>query len=54
MRKTKEQELLQKLYECQYMMEVLLDKGKEDNHYFLIDILIKRLENHLEEETGII
>ena len=52
--KTKEQILLTKLYECQDMMEVLLEKGKDDNHYFLMEILIKRLESHLEEETDII
>lgn len=54
MGKTKEQELLEKLYECQYLMEILLDKGKEDNHYFLMDILIKRLESYLQNEIDIL
>jgi hypothetical protein len=52
--KTKEQILLQNLYECQDMMEDLLEKGKDDNHYFLMEILIRRLESHLEEESDII
>ena len=54
MEKTKEQILLSKLYECQDMMEDLLDKGKDDNHYFLMEILIKRLESFLQDETDII
>lgn len=54
MKKSKEQELLQKLYECQDMMETLLDGGKEDNHYFLIQLLIRRLERYLEDKTNII
>ena len=54
MSKTKEQILLAKLYECQDMMADLLDKGKDDNHYFLMEILIKRLESFLQDETDII
>ena len=54
MGKTKEQELLEKLYECQYLMENLLNKGKEDNHYFLMDILIKRLESYLQNEIDML
>tara|TARA_R110001592_G_scaffold284110_1_gene552390 strand:+ start:429 stop:587 length:159 start_codon:yes stop_codon:yes gene_type:complete len=47
----KEQELLKKLYECQESMEELLDKGKEDKHYFLIEILIRRLEVYISENS---
>jgi hypothetical protein len=47
LRIAKEQQLLKKLYQCQDDMEVLLDKGKEDIHYELMGILIKRLEDHL-------
>jgi len=54
MEKTKEQILLSKLYECQDMMEELLDKGKDDNHYFLMEILVRRLESYLQDETDII
>ena len=52
--KTKEQLLLQNLYECQDMMEELLEKGKDDNHYFLMELLVRRLESFLQEETDII
>jgi hypothetical protein len=54
MERTKEQILLGKLYDCQDMMEDLLEKGKDDNHYFLMEILVKRLESFLQEETDII
>ena len=54
MGKTKEQILLGKLYECQDMMEDLLEKGKDDDHYFLMEILVKRLESYLQDETDII
>ena len=54
MEKSKEQILLAKLYECQDMMEDLLDKGKDDNHYFLMEILVRRLESYLQDETDII
>ena len=54
MEKTKEQILLAKLYECQDMMEDLLDNGKDDNHYFLMEILVRRLESYLQDETDII
>lgn len=50
----KERELLKKLYECQDEMAELLDGGSEDKHYFLMEILIKRLENHLSGESTII
>jgi hypothetical protein len=49
-----EEELLKKLYECQDSMEHLLDNGKNDKHYFLIEILIKRLELYLSNKNGII
>ena len=42
-----EQQLLRKLYECQDEMEKLLDKGKRDEHYHMMQLLIKRLEKHL-------
>ena len=54
MGKTKEQILLSKLYECQDMMEELLEKGKDDNHYFLMELLIRRLESFLQDEIDII
>lgn len=54
MAKTKEQILLTKLYECQDMMEELLEKGKDDNHYFLMEILIKRLESFLQDENELL
>jgi len=44
----KERRLLKKLYECQDLMEETLDKGKEDNHYHLMQLLINRLERHLQ------
>ena len=43
----REQQLLRKLYECQDEMEKLLDKGKRDEHYHMMKLLIKRLEKHL-------
>ena len=43
----KEQQLLQKLYQCQEEMEILLKEGKEDLHYKMICDLIKRLELYL-------
>ena len=49
-----EVELLKKLYECQDGMEELLDGGKEDKHYFLMEILIKRLESYLSNKNCII
>lgn len=49
--KEKEQELLQKLYECQEMMEDLLDKGKDDKHYLLMEIVIERLEEHISKNN---
>ena len=45
----REQQLLRKLYECQDEMEKLLDKGKEDEHYGLMQHLITRLEKHLSD-----
>ncbi len=50
----KERELLKKLYECHDEMGELLDGGKEDIHYGLMEILIKRLENHLSGNSTII
>lgn len=49
----KEQKLLRTLYECQDMMADLLDEGKEDKHYFLIEILIKRLEDYLQNNQDL-
>ena len=49
-----EQKLLKKLYECQDLMETLLDEGKEDKHYFLMEILIKRLELYLQNSHDIL
>jgi hypothetical protein len=54
MEKTKEQILLAKLYECQDMMEDLLEKGKDDNHYFLMELLIRRLESFLQDENELL
>ena len=47
------QELLRKLYDCQEDMERLLDGGKEDKHYFLMEILIKRLELHIANQQDL-
>ena len=44
----REQLLLKKLYECQDEMEELLHDGKNDKHYFLMEILIKRLEDYIQ------
>jgi hypothetical protein len=48
----KEKELLKKLYECQDMMEILLDEGKNDEHYILMTQLIERLEKYLINDSG--
>ena len=48
----KEKELLKKLYECQDMMEELLDNGKNDEHYHMINQLIERLEKYLMNGSG--
>lgn len=48
----KEKELLKKLYECQEMMEELLDNGKNDIHYHMINQLIERLEKYLMNGSG--
>lgn len=50
----REQELLKKLYECQDCMGELLNKGKEDKHYFLMEILIKRLEIYISDNSDTI
>jgi len=39
--------LLAEMYEVQDKMEKLLDKGKDDPHYMLMDELIQRLETYL-------
>lgn len=49
----KEKALLNKLYECQDLMEELLTDGKNDKHYFLIEILIKRLELYLQDNCDL-
>lgn len=46
--------LLSKLYECQEMMEELLDKGKDDEHYFMICDLINRLELYLQNNQDLL
>jgi hypothetical protein len=48
------QELLKKLYDCQEDMESLLDGGKDDKHYFLMEILIKRLEVYLQNKQDML
>jgi hypothetical protein len=53
-KKLKEQELLEKLYESRDLMEELLDNGKNDGHYFMINVLIERLENYLKDENPLI
>ena len=42
-----EKHLLTLMYEVQEKMEFLLDEGKNDEHYILMDQLVKRLENYL-------
>ena len=49
----KEQELLKKMYECQDLMEELLDKGNEDSHYKLMETLINRLEKHIQNNQDL-
>ena len=44
----KEQKLLKSLYECQDLMEELLEEGIKDPHYTMISTLIQRLELHLQ------
>ena len=51
---SKEKQLLAKLYVCQDEMEILLDKGKEDVHYILMEMLIDRLERHLQNKQDIL
>lgn len=46
-RDVEEKELLKLMYEVQERMEKLLDKGTEDKHYLLMEILIERLEKYL-------
>lgn len=53
-RLNRERKLLKKLYECHDEMEYLLDKGKEDFHYLLIEMLIDRLEKHLEKQHDLL
>lgn len=50
----KEKHLLSKLYACQDDMEELLDKGKQDVHYILIEMLIDRLEKHLQNKQDLL
>jgi len=52
--KQKEQDLLKKLYESQDLMEILLDKGKDDFHYLMIGSLIRRLEKHLQDSSDLL
>ena len=50
---SKEEELLAKLYQCQDMMAELLDRGDQDFHYLLMEMLVKRLESHLENNKDL-
>jgi len=53
-----EEELLNKIYECQDILADLLNSGKNDKYYFLIldihEALIKSLEESLANKHGII
>jgi hypothetical protein len=53
-----EEELLNKIYECQDILADLLNNGKNDKYYFLIldihEALIKSLEESLANKHGII
>ena len=49
-----EKHLLSKLYSCQDMMEILLDKGTKDPHYELISTLISRLETHIQNNQDLL
>ena len=51
---SKEKQLLAKLYMCQDEMEILLNKGKNDVHYILMEMLIDRLEKHLQNKQDIL
>ncbi len=50
----KEKQLLSKLYACQDDMEELLDKGNQDFHYILMEMLINRLEKHLQMKQDLL
>jgi hypothetical protein len=50
----KEQMLLSKLYECQEIMAQTLKDGKDDHHYFLMEVLIARLEKYLQNQQDIL
>ena len=51
---SKEKQLLANLYMCQDDMEMLLDKGKQDVHYILMEMLIDRLEKHLQNKQDLL
>lgn len=46
--------LLSKMYDCQELMEELLNLGKQDPHYEMITMLIKRLEDHLKNNQDLL
>lgn len=47
----REQNLLLKMYEVQDELEVLLDKGKDDEDYQAYTKLVTRLEKHLADKA---
>ena len=49
----REQKLLEKMYECYDEMGDLLDGKQNDPHYILMGYLIKRLENHLQNNLDL-
>jgi hypothetical protein len=49
-----EEDFLKKLYECKETMDELLDKGYINENYYLIELLIDKIEKHLSNEKGII
>lgn len=53
LRSHREQLLLSKMYECQDLMEILLDKGKDDNDYIVMQKLITRLEIYIQNNQDL-
>lgn len=49
----REQKLLEKMYECYDEMGELLDEKQNDPHYIVMGYLIKRLEEHLQDNQDL-
>lgn len=53
LRSHREQILLSKMYECQDLMEILLDKGRDDSDYIVMQKLITRLETYIQNNQDL-